>query len=87
MLLLYTSVLSAGLISPLIVLTKRQKNKMKKFNNDNYFESSDGTVRIWIEQGTSIKMKVITETNDPVELSEEEAIEIANILTKFSKEI
>ena len=32
-------------------------------------------------------MKVITEKNDPIELSEEEAIEIANIFTKFSKKI
>jgi hypothetical protein len=55
--------------------------------NEKYFESSDGTIRIWIEQGTSIHMKVITETNDPVELSAEEALEIVDILSGFAKRI
>lgn len=52
-----------------------------------YFESTDGAVRIWIEQKTSIHMKVITSTNDPVELSESEALEIAEILNKFAQRI
>lgn len=55
--------------------------------NDEYFESGDGTIRIWIEQGTSIQMKVITKTNDPVELSAEEALEIADVLKQFANRI
>ncbi|MEC4723585.1 hypothetical protein RY831_31085 [Noviherbaspirillum sp. CPCC 100848] len=55
--------------------------------SEEYYESSDSTIRIWIEQGTSIHMKVITKTNDPVELSEEEALEISDVLKKFAKRI
>ena len=55
--------------------------------NEGYFESSNGTVKIWIEQGTSIHMKVITDTNDPVELSAEEALEIVDILSDFARRI
>lgn len=58
---------------------------MEQLNvNDDYFESSDSAVRIWIEQGTSIQMKVSTQTNDPVELSAEEALEIADVLRQFA---
>lgn len=61
---------------------------MNKLAGENdYFESSDGSVRIWIEQETSIHMKVVTLTNDPVELSEEEANEIADILKNYAKRI
>lgn len=61
---------------------------MNKLAGENdYFESSDGSVRIWIEQETSIHMKVVTLTNDPVELSEEEANEIAEILKNYAKRI
>lgn len=60
---------------------------VKLIEEKGYFESSDGSVRIWIEQDTSIHMKVATPTNDPVELSEEEAIEIAEILQNYAKRI
>jgi transposase len=52
-----------------------------------HFETSDGTVRIWIEQGMSIQIKATTEQNDPVELSESEAIEIADVLRDFASRI
>lgn len=52
-----------------------------------YFEMDDGSVRIWIEQGSSIHMKVVTKENDPVGLSECEALKIADILRAFSRRI
>ncbi|WP_454731604.1 MULTISPECIES: hypothetical protein [Cupriavidus] len=55
--------------------------------NQDYFESSDGAVRIWIEQGSSIQIKAATKENDPVELSEEEALEIATVLQQFASRI
>lgn len=71
-----------------IPIFRQKENKLEQLNvNDQYFESSDGTVRIWIEQGTSIQMKVITQTNDPVELSSDEALEIANVLKQFASRI
>jgi hypothetical protein len=54
---------------------------------DDDFISNDGSVRIWIEQETSIQLKAATATNDPVELSAEEAIEISRVLLKFSEMI
>ncbi|MBI6851335.1 hypothetical protein YA0002_01055 [Pseudomonas cichorii] len=52
-----------------------------------YFETGDGSVRIWIEQGTSIQIKAVTEHSDPVELSETEALEIAEVLKRFAGRI
>jgi hypothetical protein len=55
--------------------------------SENFFESIDGAVRIWIEQGTSIQIKVVSEFNDPVELTEHEALEIAEVLRRFASRI
>jgi hypothetical protein len=38
-------------------------------------------IRIWIEQGTSIHIKAISPSGDPVELNEHEARNLANHLT------
>jgi hypothetical protein len=55
--------------------------------NEYYFETEDSDVCIWIEQGSSIQIKAITKTNDPVELSAETALEIAEVLRKFASRI
>ena len=60
---------------------------MQGKSNQDYFETSDGAVRIWIEQGSSIHIKAVTKENDPVELSESEAIEIAEVLRDFASRI
>lgn len=60
---------------------------MQDESEQNYFETSDGAIRIWIEQGTSIHMKAVTSENDPVELSEAEAIEVAEVLKRFANKI
>ncbi|MDY7069564.1 hypothetical protein PsexTeo8_60930 (plasmid) [Pseudomonas extremaustralis] len=49
-----------------------------------YFESSDGGVRLWIEQGSAIHIKAITEHNDPVELNAEQALELAQVLQRYA---
>ncbi|WP_178124840.1 hypothetical protein [Pseudomonas sp. Fl4BN1] len=40
-----------------------------------YFESSEGAVRLWIEQGSAIHLKAISPHNDPVELTAEQALQ------------
>jgi hypothetical protein len=60
---------------------------MQGKSDQDYFETSDGAVRIWIEQGSSIHIKAVTKENDPVELSESEAIEIAEVLRDFASRI
>ncbi|OJA53516.1 hypothetical protein BGV69_25950 [Burkholderia ubonensis] len=60
---------------------------MQGISRQDYFETSDGAVRIWIEQGSSIHIKAVTKENDPVELSEAEALEIAEVLKQFASRI
>ncbi|KKI35053.1 hypothetical protein VI03_30515 [Burkholderia vietnamiensis] len=60
---------------------------MQGISSQDYFETSDGAVRIWIEQGSSIHIKAVTKENDPVELSESEALEIAEVLKQFASRI
>lgn len=60
---------------------------MQEGRETDYFESSDGTIRIWIEQDSSIQIKAITKAGDPVELSGSEALEIADVLKSFANRI
>jgi hypothetical protein len=71
-----------------IPIFQQKENKLSQFHEgDEYFESSDGAIRIWIEQGTSIQVKAITKTDDPVEISADEALEIAEVLKQFASRI
>ena len=54
-------------------------------NRDESFSLSNGEVRLWLEQGQSVCIKAITATNDPVELSAEEAQELGRALIKFAQ--
>ena len=49
-----------------------------------YFESSEGDVRLWIEQGSAIHLKAISPHNDPVELTAEQAVELAQALQRLA---
>ncbi|PZP04630.1 MAG: hypothetical protein DI621_23645 [Pseudomonas protegens] len=49
-----------------------------------YFESSEGDVRLWIEQGSVIHLKAISPHNDPVELTAEQALELAQALQRLA---
>jgi hypothetical protein len=60
---------------------------MHEGRQKDYFESSDGTIRIWIEQESSIQIKAVTKEGDPVELSESEALELADVLKSFASRI
>lgn len=46
-----------------------------------------GEVKLWIEQGSSIHLKSISEYGDPVELSSGEAKELAKILLEMANKI
>ncbi len=45
---------------------------------------SDGEIALWIEQGSSIHIKAASAHGDPVELTAEEARELAQQLLKFA---
>jgi hypothetical protein len=50
------------------------------------FETSDGQIRLWIEQD-SLHLRASDAYGDPVELTKEEAAKLAEALLKLSKEI
>ncbi|MDP9513877.1 hypothetical protein [Pseudomonas protegens] len=52
-----------------------------------YFESSDGDVRLWIEQGSAIHLKAISPHNDPVELTAEQVLELAQALQRLASRL
>lgn len=54
---------------------------------EDHFESSDGDVRVWIEQGSAIHIKAISEYNDPVELNAEQALELAQVLQRLARRL
>jgi len=47
------------------------------------FTTSGGEVSVWLDGG--IHLKINSANNDPAELSEEEAIELAGILLKLAR--
>jgi len=52
-----------------------------------YFESSEGAVRLWVEQGSAIHLKAISPHNDPVELTAEQALELALALQRLASRL
>jgi hypothetical protein len=56
-------------------------------NTTDYFESSEGDVRLWIEQGSAIHLKAISPHNDPVELTAEQALEVAQALQRLASRL
>ena len=54
---------------------------------EDYFESKEGDVRVWIEQGSAIHIKAISEYNDPVELTAEQALELAQALQRLASRL
>lgn len=60
---------------------------MKNNNETEYFELDDGEIRIWIEQQACICIKAITKSGDPVEITGDQARDLAEILLKFSDKI
>ena len=56
-------------------------------DNRSYFEHSGCEVRMWIHEGNAIALKCVSGDRDPVELSEDEAIELASELLKLVVEL
>lgn len=43
-------------------------------------------VSVWLEQGSSVHIKAVTSSNDPVELSGDEARRLASLLIQLAVE-
>jgi len=55
--------------------------------NKEVFSVSNGEAYCWAEQESSVMLKAVTKSGDPVELSVEEAIELAHALLKAAKAV
>jgi hypothetical protein len=53
----------------------------------NVYYAASGDVAVWIDAGGSIHLRVRERQGDPVELSEHEAIELADLLRKLAQEL
>ena len=51
------------------------------------FSVSDGDVYCWAEQESSVMLKAVTKHGDPVELTKEEAVDLAHALLEAAKKI
>jgi hypothetical protein len=49
-------------------------------------EVASGDINVWVDPGGAICLKVTNKFNDPAELSEHEALELANLLIRLVKE-
>ena len=58
-----------------------------KDENTNVVTFSQGDVYLWPEQDSSIMIKAITKSGDPVELEPEEARELGETLIKMAAKI
>jgi hypothetical protein len=50
------------------------------------YEIASGEIDVWLEPGGSICLKTRNKFDDPIELAEHEAIELAELLTKLVRE-
>lgn len=54
---------------------------------EEFFRAAGGDAYCWAEQESSVMLKAVTKSGDPVELSSEEAIELAHALLKAAKAV
>ena len=59
-------------------------DRMKK---PHVFSVCDGDAYCWAEQNSSVMLKAVTMSGDPVELTKEEAVALANALLKAVEQI
>jgi hypothetical protein len=58
-----------------------------KNNEPSVFSVCEGNAYCWAEQDSSVMLKAVTKHGDPVELTKEEAIELAQALLKAAEQV
>jgi hypothetical protein len=56
-------------------------------NASDIYRTTDGEAYCWCEQGSSVMLKAVTKSGDPIELTKDEAIELANALLAYARNI
>jgi len=51
---------------------------------EDHISLSNGDIQVWVEQGHSLCIKAVTKKGDPVELSEDEARQLAKELERLA---
>lgn len=54
--------------------------------NSQVFKMASGDISVWIGEGGGICLRLNTTFNDPVELGEEEALQLGELLIRLSRE-
>jgi hypothetical protein len=60
---------------------------LNDFSNPTHLQGCEGEVYFWIEQGSSIMLKAVSNSGDPVELTALEARDLAGLLIKAADEL
>jgi DNA replicative helicase MCM subunit Mcm2 (Cdc46/Mcm family) len=53
---------------------------------DELFKIAGGDLVVWLDAGGSICIKTVDKFNDPVEMAEHEAMELAELLMRLAKQ-
>lgn len=54
-------------------------------NGVQVFQIADGEVLVWVDPGGAVCLKTINKFNDPIELSEDDAILLSELLLRLVK--
>jgi hypothetical protein len=65
--------------------SNRKENSVSE-NQVHLYEVAGGDIDVWVDPGGAICLKVRNKVNDPVELAEHEAMELAELLIRLVKE-
>jgi hypothetical protein len=59
---------------------------MNAEHSPHVYELADGGLDVWVDPGGAICLKTRNQFNDPIELSEHEALALAELLTRLVME-
>ncbi len=60
---------------------------MELVNKGNFYQLDDGDLKVWSEQNSSVHIKAVSKTGDPVELGQSELRALIELLNKLLVEI
>jgi hypothetical protein len=63
----------------------RLEGKQMRDTKVKVYDLADGDISVWVDPGGAICLKLNGEFNDPVELAEHEALDLANLLISLAE--
>lgn len=68
-------------------VAREERMEIKDQGFGEFYEHDDGDLRVWVAQRSSVHIKAVTKTGDPVELGEPELRKLIAVLNKLLEEI